>query len=400
LKRLTVGSVPDFRSPKTGLYANLARLNLPYAEAVFDISYFRRNPEPFYVLAKELYPGKFHPTISHAFIALLASKGILYMLFTQNIDCLERAAGVPAEKIVEAHGSFATQRCIECGTVYPDKLMKTAVESGAVPKCLESSCEGLVKPDIVFFGEKLPDRFDKNSHVPGVADLALVIGTSLSVWPFAGLPKTVMPDVPRVLFNLEEVGDLGSRADDVLELGPCDSGVRKLADELGWRDELETLWRDLVGEEEATRQLRGQDETKESLEDEVQKLAEEVDTVLNIRDGDDTPTREANEKGYVARMAKVMESEIGARVPPKNQVQEEEARTGEATADVTDPHSPSKGRKSEDEAKLSDKANIGTAESDDKKTAVARGAGEVKKIESEGEVSSDAKELTPAKPSL
>jgi NAD-dependent histone deacetylase SIR2 len=100
----TSAGIPDFRSPETGLYANLARLDLPYAEAVFDISYFRNNPEPFYVLAKELYPGKFNPTVAHAFIALLEEKYMLQMLFTQNIDCLERKAGVPDEKIVEAHG--------------------------------------------------------------------------------------------------------------------------------------------------------------------------------------------------------------------------------------------------------------------------------------------------------
>lgn len=101
----TSAGIPDFRSPETGLYANLARLNLPYAEAIFDISYFRENPDPFYVLAKELYPGKFYPTIAHAFIALLDEKYMLQMLFTQNIDCLERRAGVPDEKIVEAHGT-------------------------------------------------------------------------------------------------------------------------------------------------------------------------------------------------------------------------------------------------------------------------------------------------------
>merc|ERR1711988_610857 len=86
----TAAGIPDFRSPGTGLYDNLSRLDLPYAEAVFDISYFREHPEPFYVLARELYPGKFHPTVSHAFIALLARKNLLDTLFTQNIDCLER----------------------------------------------------------------------------------------------------------------------------------------------------------------------------------------------------------------------------------------------------------------------------------------------------------------------
>ena len=252
---------------------------------MFDISYFRAKPEPFYVLAKELYPGKYHPTVAHAFIALLAQKDLLHMLFTQNIDCLERRAGVPDEKIVEAHGSFATQRCIECRTEFPDDSMAEHVKDGRVPHCQQPECGGLVKPDIVFFGEKLPERFELNRHAPAAADLVLVMGTSLTVYPFASLPPLAPEGVPRVLFNLEPAGDLGSRADDVMELGSCDDGVRKLADELGWRDELETLWRGVVGDEEAERQLARQPERE--IEDEVKKLAEEVDNVLTFHDDDD-----------------------------------------------------------------------------------------------------------------
>ncbi|WAO89902.1 Deacetylase sirtuin-type domain-containing protein [Fusarium falciforme] len=285
----TAAGIPDFRSPKTGLYANLARLNLPYAEAVFDISYFRSHPEPFYVLANELYPGKFHPTVSHAFIALLARKGLLQMLFTQNIDCLERAAGVPPNKIIEAHGSFATQRCVECKTEFPDDKMKEHVFGGKVPHCGEPGCNGLVKPDIVFFGEPLPKAFDNNVHNVAMADLVLIIGTSLTVYPFAALPGMAQEDKPRVLFNMERVGMIGNRPDDVIELGACDDGIRKLADALGWRDELERLWRDTVGDEEAERQLRGRKE--DEVEDEVERLAAEVEAVA-INDDTKADTKE------------------------------------------------------------------------------------------------------------
>ncbi|KAK0757217.1 hypothetical protein N5P37_009933 [Trichoderma harzianum] len=278
----TAAGIPDFRSPKTGLYSNLARLKLPYAEAVFDISYFRNHPEPFYVLAQELYPGKFHPTISHAFIALLAEKGLLQMLFTQNIDCLERAAGVPADKIVEAHGSFATQRCIECRVEFPDAEMRAHVTRGDVPKCNE--CKGLVKPDITFFGEALPRDFSEKSHNTAMADLVLIIGTSLTVYPFASLPEMARKGIPRVLFNMEKVGSLGSRLDDVLELGACDDGIRKLAELLGWTDELDDTWRNIVGNEDAEKQLRSQTVRDEEIEDELQKLTGEIETVLKLEE--------------------------------------------------------------------------------------------------------------------
>ncbi|MCJ1395851.1 Sir2 histone deacetylase Hst2 [Xylographa bjoerkii] len=279
----TSAGIPDFRSPDTGLYANLARLNLPYAEAVFDISYFRNNPLPFYMLAHELYPGNFRPTIAHSFIRLLSDKGMLLKLFTQNIDCLEREAGVPNEKIVEAHGSFARQRCIECKTSYPDDLMKATVEKAEVPHCITPQCNGLVKPDIVFFGEQLPEDFFTNHSLPSAADLCIVMGTSLSVQPFASLPGFTAEGVPRILINKELVGDLGTREDDVLILGDCDEGVRRLASALGWLDELEALWNATQPEPVKGQQAAGKDKTKDELvADEVAKLTDEVDKSLKF----------------------------------------------------------------------------------------------------------------------
>ena len=234
------------------------------------------------MLAKDLYPGNFHPTVSHVFIRLLSKKGLLLQLFTQNIDCLERAAGIPDDLIVEAHGSFAHQRCIECKTPYPEDRMREHVRVAKVPRCLDEACGGLVKPDIVFFHEAMPSLFYHRRELVDRADLALILGTSLQVHPFASLPSLVRDGVPRVLFNMERVGGLGSQADDVLELGDCDTGVRKLADALGWRDELEAEWRALVGEAEATRQLSGMGQRAEQLRDEVDRLAEAVDEALHL----------------------------------------------------------------------------------------------------------------------
>ena len=110
----TNSGIPDFRTPGTGLYSNLAALKLPYPEAVFSLQYFRQDPQPFYTLAETLFPGAFKPTLTHTFIRLMQDKGLLLKCFTQNIDTLERMAGVNPEFIIEAHGSFATSRCIDC----------------------------------------------------------------------------------------------------------------------------------------------------------------------------------------------------------------------------------------------------------------------------------------------
>lgn len=211
------------------------------------------------------------------------------MLFTQNIDCLERQAGVPGDCIVEAHGSFATQRCIDCKNEFPDDLMKEHVFKSVVPRCADKKCNGLVKPDIVFFGEQLPPAFFNNRHVPAQADLVLIMGTSLTVQPFASLPDLAKDDTPRVLFNMERVGTLGSRADDVLALGDCDTNIRELADELGWRDELEAMWRRVVGEKEAEKQLRSVQERQASMQDELEDLADRVGAGLQINDEHDEP---------------------------------------------------------------------------------------------------------------
>ena len=206
--------------------------------------------------------------------------------FTQNIDCLERSAGVPDEAIVEAHGSFARQRCIECKTLYPDEEMRQKVAAMEVPHCPVPECNGLVKPDIVFFGEQLPEKFFQSSRLPAAADLAIVMGTSLKVHPFAMLPGMVGDGVPRVLINRERVGDLGCASDDVLLLEDCDDGVRKLAEALGWWEELVSVWKEVnphaeVGEREVEREAEKKSKD-EALNDEIEQLTREVDKSLKF----------------------------------------------------------------------------------------------------------------------
>ena len=86
---------------------------------------------------------------------LLADSGLLHTCFTQNIDTLERQAGIPPEKLVEAHGSFASQRCIDCKREVDNARMRAAVQAGTILHCEREGCGGLVKPDVVFFGESV-----------------------------------------------------------------------------------------------------------------------------------------------------------------------------------------------------------------------------------------------------
>lgn len=281
--------IPDFRSPGTGLYDNLQKYNLPRAEAIFDIGFFEKHPKAFCTLAKELYPGNFCPTPTHAFIRLLAEKKVLLRNYTQNIDTLEIGAGVPEDKLVQAHGGFKTAHCIKCGAQHSSDYVKQEVFADRVPAC--KKCEaGIVKPDIVFFGENLPERFHRLSgeDLPK-CDLLLIMGTSLTVHPFAGLVNDVTDDTVRILFNREPVGQ-GQAADpqlavilpqirqaaaagdprarmmlgliekkmktglrfgeednkrDMFVKGDCDAGVEAFAKALGWEADLERIFADI-----------------------------------------------------------------------------------------------------------------------------------------------------------
>ena len=215
----TAAGIPDFRTPGTGLYSNLQRFNLPFPEAVFDLEYLRDNPEPFFMLASEMYPTHFEPTSFHDFIAWIAELGYLKRVYTQNIDTLERKAGIDLDLIVEAHGSFSGNHCIDCNAEAENAEVESIIiNDKSIPRCKD--CDGIVKPDIVFFGESLPDRFHQLMETDfDDVDLAIVAGTSLQVSPFNQLPMMVPKGIPRYLINKEKVGNLGSRKNDVLILG-------------------------------------------------------------------------------------------------------------------------------------------------------------------------------------
>ncbi|XP_059190535.1 NAD-dependent protein deacetylase sirtuin-3, mitochondrial [Centropristis striata] len=240
----TASGIPDFRTPGTGLYANLEKYNIPYPEAIFNIDYFSNDPQPFFSLAKALYPGSHRPNYIHYFIRMLHHKGLLLRMYTQNIDGLEKVCGIPDDKLVEAHGSFATASCHLCYTTYPAEEAKHAIMNGNVPIC--TFCAATVKPDVVFFGEDLPQTYFLHTKDFPKADLLIIMGTSLQIEPFASLVNTVRSTVPRLLLNRHAVGPFEKvplRRGDHVELGDLEETVRRFAEMLGWSDEIEELMR-------------------------------------------------------------------------------------------------------------------------------------------------------------
>lgn len=226
---------------------------------------------------------------------------------------------------MEAHGSFSTQHCTKCKASYPDDLMKQSIEKAEPPQCVSDECDGLVKPDVVFFGEGLPEVFHLNRTLPAAADLCIVLGTSLCVQPFASLPSFCKEGVPRVLINMERVGGLGSRPDDVLCLGDCDEGVRKFAEALGWLDELEALWAETELEPSPTEQQKDEAPPKtedEQLQERLDRLTEEVDQTLKISNT------------HLERTEQHLDSKDQQEVRSNNSTQkdaEEEARSDDST---------------------------------------------------------------------
>nr|KAF6275577.1 sirtuin 3 [Myotis myotis] len=86
----TPSGIPDFRSPGTGFYSSFQHCDVPYPEAIFELTFFLHNPRPFFTWAKKMYPGNYRPNVIHYFLRLLQDKGLLLRLYTQNIDGLER----------------------------------------------------------------------------------------------------------------------------------------------------------------------------------------------------------------------------------------------------------------------------------------------------------------------
>ncbi len=175
----TDAGIPDFRGPN-GIYT----LNKYDPDRTFGLKFFLEDPLPFYDFAREFLHilEKAKPTFTHYFLGTLEKEGKLKSVITQNIDGLHQKAG--SKNVIELHGGFERSYCLQCGKEYDFATMKEKIFSEKIPHCDE--CGGLIKPDIVFFGEQVKD-FSKAEELVYQSDLFFVIGSSLTVYPAAML---------------------------------------------------------------------------------------------------------------------------------------------------------------------------------------------------------------------
>jgi len=173
----TESGIPDFRSVD-GLYSQ--KFDYP-PETIISHSFYQRKPEYFFRFYREkMLPLGFEPNITHKVLARWEAEGKLRAVVTQNIDGLHQKAG--SKRVYELHGSVLRNYCTRCGAFYSAEFVKN---SKGVPKC---ECGGTVKPDVVLYEESLnADTLEKSIEAIGAADLLLVAGTSLTVYPAAGL---------------------------------------------------------------------------------------------------------------------------------------------------------------------------------------------------------------------
>jgi NAD-dependent deacetylase len=178
--------IPDFRSPGTGLWANVDPMEVAH------ISVWRRDPGRFWSFYGQRFAvleGK-RPNGAHRALAALEAAGRLDAVITQNIDGLHAAAG--SREVIEIHGSIATASCPVCGRRYPLGETRARLEGDpeSVPRC---DCGRPLKPDVVLFGELLDERaMSRASELVSRADLLLCVGSSLEVYPAAGLPELAL----------------------------------------------------------------------------------------------------------------------------------------------------------------------------------------------------------------
>jgi NAD-dependent deacetylase len=174
--------IPDFRSPGTGLWENVDPMDVAHIDA------WRRDPDRFWSFYGQRFASLVdkEPNEAHRAVAELERRGLVRAVITQNIDRLHRLAGT--ERLIEVHGSIDQSVCTQCGGRVPiARVVELLAAGDGAPLC--EACVAPLKPDVVLFGELLPERALAEAQAHAMdADLMLCVGSSLEVYPVAGLP--------------------------------------------------------------------------------------------------------------------------------------------------------------------------------------------------------------------
>ena len=185
--------IPPFRGP-TGLWSK-------YDPKILDINFFIQNPSESWKYIKEIfydYMGNTQPNDAHKFLAWLENIGKLRGVITQNIDNLHQKAG--SKHVIEFHGTASQMECIECKRKFPSDSISL---ENLPPLCPE--CQGILKPDFVFFGEPIPPKaFEESIRLCENADCLIVIGTTGEIMPASQLPILAKQNGAKIIeINIE-----------------------------------------------------------------------------------------------------------------------------------------------------------------------------------------------------
>lgn len=201
--------IPDFRTPETGLWANVDPMEVAH------IDVFERDPARFWSYYRPRFQslGDKRPNPAHAALAELERRGLIEGVITQNIDRLHRAAG--SRNVVEVHGSIDTSSCISCSAAFGLDEVDALFDGDGIAVC--ASCGGAVKPDVILFGEMLSESAMAHARdLAERAELMICVGSSLAVYPVAGLPQLTLERGGRLA--LVTMGETPYDADAELKL--------------------------------------------------------------------------------------------------------------------------------------------------------------------------------------
>ncbi|MCX8093907.1 MAG: NAD-dependent deacylase [Candidatus Goldbacteria bacterium] len=185
----TLSGIPDFRGEKNPIWDKYPQ------DKVFNPVYFSKHPQMFFDFLREILVKEYQPNIAHYFLKFLEDRKKLKAIITQNIDGLHKLAG--SKNVYELHGSIYMSHCLKCGQSYDYEVFLKKLFMEKVVSC---KCSGVIRPDIVFFGEMLPpEDFNMALYNAAHSDLMLVIGTSLVVQPAAFMPMYTLNNGGKVV---------------------------------------------------------------------------------------------------------------------------------------------------------------------------------------------------------